>query len=53
MSKKLKGKALAKLEAERDVWQEVLDGVREIKAGRGKEQRFNPSKVSTKTYSNP
>ncbi len=36
MTKKLTGKALAKFEAERDVWQEVLDGVREIKAGRGK-----------------
>lgn len=36
MSKKLTGKALAEFEAERDVWQEVLDGVREIKAGRGK-----------------
>ena len=35
MVKKLKGSALAKSEAERDVWQEVLDGVREIKAGRG------------------
>lgn len=36
MDKKLTGKALAKFEAERDVWQEVLDGVREIKAGGGK-----------------
>ncbi len=27
---------LANFEAERDVWQEVLDGVREIKAGGGK-----------------
>ena len=36
MAKKLTGKALAKFEAERDVWQEVLDGVREIKAGKGK-----------------
>lgn len=36
MTKKLTGKALAKFEAERDVWQEVLDGVREIKAGGGK-----------------
>ena len=36
MGKKLTGKALAKFEAERDVWQEVLDGVREIKAGGGK-----------------
>jgi len=33
---KLSGKTLAKFEAERDVWQEVLDGVREIKAGGGK-----------------
>lgn len=36
MAKKLTGKALEKFEAERDVWQEVLDGVREIKAGGGK-----------------
>lgn len=36
MAKKLTARALAKSEAERDVWQEVLDGVREIKAGRGK-----------------
>ena len=36
MSKKLTGRALAKLEANRDIWQEVLDGVREIKAGGGK-----------------
>jgi putative transcriptional regulator len=36
MGKRLTGKALAKFEAERDVWQEVLDGVREIKAGGGK-----------------
>lgn len=33
MNKKLTGKALAKLEAKLDVWQEVLGGVREIKAG--------------------
>jgi putative transcriptional regulator len=36
MDKKLTGKALATFEAKRDVWQEVLDGVREIKAGGGK-----------------
>lgn len=36
MGKKLPGKALAKFEAKRDVWQEVLDSVREIKVGRGK-----------------
>jgi len=39
MSKKLTGKALAKFEAERNVWQEVLDGVREIKAGGGNGSR--------------
>jgi hypothetical protein len=36
MTKKLKGSALARFEAGRDIWQEVLDGVREIKAGGGK-----------------
>lgn len=39
MGKKLTGKALAKLEAMRDVWQEVLDGVREFKAGGGKQTK--------------
>jgi len=42
MGKKLTGKALAKFEAERDVWQEVLDGVREIKAGGGKRIKVEP-----------
>ena len=42
MTKKLSGKALAKFEARRDVWQEVLDGVREIKAGGGKRYRVRP-----------
>ena len=36
MSKKLTGRALAHFEAGRDIWQEVLDGVNEIKAGGGK-----------------
>lgn len=36
MGKNLTGKVLAKFEAQRDVWQEVLDGVREIKDGGGK-----------------
>ena len=40
MSKKLTGKALSKFEAKRDVWQEVLDGIREIKAGRGKQTKL-------------
>lgn len=42
MSKKLTGKALAKFEAERDVWQEVLDSVKEIKAGGGKRKDVEP-----------
>jgi len=36
MSKKLAGRGVVRFEAQRDVWQEVLDGVREIKAGRGR-----------------
>ena len=36
MTKKLTGRALARFEAGRYIWQEVLDGVREIRAGRGK-----------------
>ncbi len=36
MVKKLTGKALAEFEAGRNIWQEVLDGVREIKAGGGR-----------------
>ncbi len=43
--RKLTGKTLAKFESKRDVWQEVLDGVREIKAGKGK--RTN---VKAKSY---
>jgi putative transcriptional regulator len=42
MDKKLTGKALEKFEAERDVWQEVLEGVREIKAGGGKRKKATP-----------
>jgi len=42
MSKKLTGKTLAQFEAERDVWQEVLDGVREIKAGGGRRLSVEP-----------
>ena len=43
MTKKLTGPALARFEADRDVWQEVLDGVREIKAGRGKRTSVEPT----------
>ena len=42
MSKKLTGGTLARFEAGRDIWQEVLDGVREIKAGRGKRFKVQP-----------
>ncbi len=42
MSKKLTEKALAKFEADRDVWQAVLDGIREIKAGGGKRTEVEP-----------
>ena len=42
MTKKLTGRALARFEAARDIWQEVLDGVREIKAGRGKRISVEP-----------
>ena len=42
MTKKLTGRALARFEADRDIWQEVLDGVREIKAGRGKRTSVEP-----------
>jgi len=39
MRKKLTGKALAKFEAERDIWKEVLEGVKEIQAGGGKRRK--------------
>ena len=42
MDKKLTGKALAKFEAGRDVWKEVLAGVKEIKAGGGKRAKVQP-----------
>jgi putative transcriptional regulator len=42
MGKKLKGRALSKFEAQGDVWQEVVDGVREIKSGGGKRSVVEP-----------
>lgn len=42
MSKKLAGRALTKFEAGRDIWQEVLEGVREIKAGGGRRTVVQP-----------
>lgn len=52
MSKKLTGRALAKFEASRDVWQEVLDGVREIKAGGGKVVVVEPRSPITRARLN-
>lgn len=46
MGKKLPGKALAKFEAKRDVWQEVLDSVREIKRVEESGRRWEPSLMS-------
>jgi len=43
MGKKFNDKAIADLEANRDVWQEVLDSVREIKAGGGKRSTVEPT----------
>ena len=43
MSKKLSKTELAKLEAERDIWQEVLDGVKEIKRGGGRKTVVKPT----------
>ena len=42
MPKKLSARALAKLEASRDIWQEVLEGVNEIKAGGGRRTTLEP-----------
>jgi putative transcriptional regulator len=42
MGKKLKGRALERFEAGRDIWQEVVDGVREIKRGGGRRLSAKP-----------
>ena len=42
MSKKLTGRAPARFEAGRNIWQEVLDGAREIRAGRGRRLQVEP-----------
>jgi putative transcriptional regulator len=41
-SKKLPGRSLDRLEAGRDVWQEVVDGVREIRRGGGRRFTVEP-----------
>jgi putative transcriptional regulator len=46
MTKKLTGPALARTEAKRDIWHGVLDGVRELKAGRGKRTSVEPRSPS-------
>jgi putative transcriptional regulator len=43
MSKKLTGRELVRFESRRDTWQEVLDGVREIKSEGGKRTTVAPS----------
>ncbi|HEY2738181.1 MAG TPA: helix-turn-helix domain-containing protein [Thermoanaerobaculia bacterium] len=52
MSKKLTGRALADFEAGRDIWQEVLDGVREIKAGGGRPVEAAPPSPIAKARMN-
>lgn len=42
MSKKLTGRALARFEAGRDIWQEIIDGVGEIKRGGGRRSKVTP-----------
>jgi putative transcriptional regulator len=42
MTRKLSARELARLESKRDVWQEVLEGARQIKAGRGKRTLVQP-----------
>lgn len=45
MGKKLTSKTLVEFEAKRDIWQEVLDGVRDITAGGGRR-----TKIEAKSY---
>ena len=45
MRKKLRGRALGKFEAERDIWKEVLEGVKEIQAGGGKRTKVQPGSL--------
>lgn len=57
--KELAGQALTKFEAKRDVWQEVLDGVQEIKASKGKQTNIEAKsyvvrvQFTTQLYSDP
>jgi putative transcriptional regulator len=42
MTRKLKDEELIRHESKRDVWQEVLDSIDELKAGRGKRTYITP-----------
>ena len=42
MGKKLTGRGLARFEAGRNIWQEAIDGVREIKRGGGRRLEVEP-----------
>jgi putative transcriptional regulator len=49
MGKKLTGRALDRFEAGRNIWQEVLDGVRETKDGRAKRIAVEPRSAIVRT----
>ena len=49
MSKKLSGKALEEHENGRDIWQEVLDSIKEIKSGGGKRYTIDPKTPAAKS----
>ena len=42
MSKKMNDRELARLEAGRNIWKEIKDGMREIKGGGGKRTQVSP-----------
>ena len=48
MAKKLTGRTLARFESGRDIWKEVLDGVREINAGGGRRAKVEPRSPVTR-----
>ena len=52
MSKHMTGRALARSEAQRDIWQEELDGVREIKVGGGRRIRVEPHSAALRARVN-
>jgi putative transcriptional regulator len=52
MSNHVTGRALARSQAQRDIWQEVLDGVREIKAGGGRRIRVEPRSAALRARLN-